>query len=580
MELTNRQALKEFWTHAGPDRKTFYFCLVLMTVTLATEYARPLIMKLALDHIEAGDVSALHGAALFFLVIAVTDYLSRSGFSYMMSMGVLRTINRVRYQLFRHVLRLKMAFFDRQPVGSLLTRTINDCEALAETLRAGAATIIVDVLSVFVVFAAMHQLDLELSYIMMAMVPITWLVVRWCGKKLREKFMEVRKALAASNGFMAEGIMGASILQLFRNQGRSIDAFKEHNKTYRYATVTSNIYDATLSALIDGVAAITTAAILMVAFNVKFGIMEIGSLVVYMSLVERMFVPIRDFSSKFAIIQQALAAMQRVFGLLKSGQTIEHGDAKLNGDQLTLRFNDVSFRYIQDGPNVLSNINFDVSPGQVIALVGQTGSGKSTIGRLLTRAYDGYEGDITVNGQELRQLDVHSLRSNVAVVHQDIELFPGTIRNNITMFDDSITDEKIMWAIKLVKAEHMIESMADGIDHKVQESGTNLSAGQMQLIIFARALVHDAPIVLMDEATASVDSVTEAWIQDAIQQIFKHKTVLIVAHRLSTIAAADKIIVLKDGQIIEHGNHAELVQIQDGYYAGLIEASKLQHSLV
>ncbi len=577
MQTTKSSYLREFWRYAGPDRKSFSFCLVLMFVTLATEYARPLLLFQALEHMESSELGALQNTALLFLATVLIDYLSRSGFSYLISMAVLRTINRIRDGVFQHVLHMKMSFFDRQPVGVLLTRTISDCESLAETLRAGTATIIVDLLSIIVVFAVMIRMDLQLSLVMMIMVPITWLVVRWCGARLRLKFLAVRRALANSNGHMTEGILGVTILQLFRKQRESVAEFQRFNRIYRQATVTSNVYDAILSAVIDGVAAVTTAAILTVAFHVKFGIMEVGALVVYMSLVDRIFVPIRDFSGKFTTVQQARAALERVLALLENPEHMVQGPKRLQGDRLTIAFEKVGFRYVVDGPKVLNDIQFTVKPGQVIALVGQTGSGKSTIGKLLTRAYDGYEGRITVGQIELQDLNYNSLRSKIAVVHQDVELFPAPIRDNISMFDNDISEDRINEAIRIIKAEHMIEHLPGGLYYQVQEGGGNLSAGQLQLIVFARALVHDAPIVLMDEATSSVDSVTESWIQQAIDQIFKHKTVLIVAHRLSTIAAADNILVLHQGQIIEQGTHQELQRIENGYYAGLLQASKLQH---
>lgn len=572
----NLQLIQQFWGFARPNRRAYYSAFFLMFLTLGLETVRPFVLKLALNNISDGDSRALASTALIFLLLIVLDYAWRSTFSYLISIAFLKTINRIRDALFRHVLRMKMAFFDKEPVGRLLTRTINDCESLGETLRAGISTIFVDMLSVAVIFGVLVKLDWGLTKIILVTAPAILLVVRWCGSRLRAKYLEVREALADANGIMAEGIAGVEVLQLFRQQEWSKHNFQTANKEYRRATITSNFYDSLLYALIDGFAAIVTAVILMVAFNVRFGLLEVGTLIVFLNQVERMFVPIRDISGKFAIIQQALAALQRIFELLNKPETIEQGTRELPGDRLPIRFRGVDFRYQSDGPKVLQDVSFEVSPGRVIALVGQTGSGKSTIGKLLIRAYDGYKGSIKVGGQEICELNYHSLRSKIAVVQQDVELFPGTLRDNIAMFDPSIAEEKILWAVGLVKAEHMLEQLEGGLDFEVREDGSNLSTGQVQLIVFARALAHDAPIILMDEATSSVDSVTEAWIQEAISQLFRHKTVLIVAHRLSTIAAADTILVLREGRVIERGSHNQLVRIENGYYAGLIEASRFK----
>jgi len=577
-ELGLRRITRQFWDLARPVHRSYYVSFALMFVTLAMETARPLTLASATDRIEAGDAAGLSRFALIFLGIAIVDYLSRSGFSYVAGMAILRTINFMRDAVFRHVMHMKMAFFDKEPVGRLLTRTINDCESVAETLRAGAATILVDVLTILVIMTVMFTLDWRLTLVLVLCGPPTWFVVRWCGNRLRDKYLEVRKHLAESNGFMAEGIQGAAVLQLFRQEAHSSERYRRINHTYRQACIHSNVYDALLSAVMDGIEAVVVALILLAGFSVLFGSVDVALMVVFIDQVRRVFTPIRDLSGKFAVIQQAIAALQRVLGLLNQESRIEQGTAELEGDQLDLEFRGVGFRYSQTGPKVLRDISFRVAPGEVTALVGQTGSGKSTIGKLLIRAYDGYEGQICVGGMELRQLNYHSLRSKVAVIHQDVELFPASLRDNITMFDESIDDDKVLWAIRLVKAEHMLAQLSGGLDFVVHENGSNLSTGQIQLIIFARALAHDAPIVLMDEATASVDSVTEQWIQQAIAQIMRHKTVITVAHRLSTIAAADQILALKGGGVIERGRHADLMGIQGGYYASLIEASKLQHA--
>ncbi len=577
-ELSHRKIASHYWRVARPYRRAYYASFLLMFLTLAMETARPLALNAALGRLADDDAAGLETIALLFLGISIVDYLSRSGFSYIAGLSILRTINRLRDQVFRHVLRMKMAFFDQQPVGKLLTRTINDCESVAETLRAGAATILVDILTVVVVLSVMVTLDWQLTTVMMLSAPLTWLAVKWCGSKLREKFLAVRIHLAESNGYMAEGIQGAAVLQLFGQEAFSSGQYRRINKTYRQSTIHSNVYDALLSALMDGIEALVTAAILMVGFNVRFGLVEAASMVVFIDQLKRIFTPIRDLSGKLATVQQAIAALQRVLGLLDQDERIHQGEKTLEGDRLDIRFDNLSFSYSTNGPRVLDDLNFRVEPGQAIALVGQTGSGKSTIGKLLIRAYDGYQGEIRVGGVELRELNYHSLRAKIAVIHQEVELFPASLRDNISMFDDAIDEDKIMWAIRLVRAEHMLSQLPGGLDFEVHESGTNLSSGQIQLIIFARALAHDAPIVLMDEATSSVDSVTERWIQEAISQILKHKTVITVAHRLSTIAAADRILALKNGRIIEQGSHQELAAIENGYYANLIEASKLQRA--
>ena len=547
-----------FMGFAEPDKKLFIFSFVLMGLSLCFDLSRPFILKLALTDVGNSDLQALRNHAWIFLGLLIAQYFSLSLFTFLVSSGLLKMIHRIRTAVFKQVINFKRAFFDSAPVGQLLTRTINDSESLTETLRSGIATLLVDLLTIVGVLWVMFRLEFRLAPIMFVALPVVVLAVRFIGSQLKKNYLKIRKKLSVANGLMAEGITGVEVLQMFNGEKDYFEKFKTTNREYRQATIWNNVYDISLYAFIDTVAALVTAAVLYWAFHLEFGWVEVSSVIVFLSLIERIFVPIRDLSNKFTTLQQAIAAMDRIFSVLRKSEVITNGDDLVYGDQLHIEFKDVSFSYSKETEKVISGINFKVKPGQVLALVGRTGSGKSTIGKLLTRTYEPYQGEILVNGKEIRTCNYHSLREKIAVVHQDIEVFPGSLRDNITLFRPGIGDEQILNAISMVKAEGFLDSFEGGLDFLVRENGENLSTGQLQLIIFARALAQNAPIILMDEATSSVDSVTEAWIQDAILTILECKTVIIVAHRLSTIAHADEILVLEHGRILERGTFQEL----------------------
>jgi len=571
--MANRSNLKIFLDFTKKDKSLFYGAFALMALTLVFDLSRPFLLKLALTDVGEGLAEELKRHSLIFLGLLIAEYFCRSSFTFLVSRALLKTIHRIRVTVFSQVISFKMAFFDKEPVGRLLTRTVNDAESLSETLRAGIATLVVDFLTILGVLWVMFQLELRLAPIILITMPIVVIVVRYSGKQLKKNYIKIRKKLAKSNALMAEGITGVEVLQMFHGEDAYYERFKDTNLGYRQATIWNNIYDISLYAFIDTVAAVVTAAVLYWAFNKQFGWIEVSSVIVYISLVERIFVPIRDMSNKFTTLQQALAAMDRIFSLLRKTNTIKMGGTPIHGDRLSIEYKNVTFSYSQDTDDVISDINFTVQPGKVLALVGRTGSGKSTIGKLLTRSYEPYTGDIFVGGVEIRDSDHHLLRQKISVVHQDIEVFPGTLRDNIAMFSSDVSDEKILTAVRMVKAEGLLEALPGGLDFMVKENGENLSTGQLQLVIFARALAFDAPIILMDEATASVDSVTEAWIQEAILAVMECKTVVIVAHRLSTIAHADEILVLELGRIVERGTFNELESKKEAFY-DLIQAAR------
>jgi ATP-binding cassette subfamily B protein len=548
-----------------------------MLLTLAFDLVRPFLLKIGLEHITHKNLSGLHTVALVFLAAILLEYLSRSNFDFFLTVSFLETIYRVRNDVFHHILGLKMAYLDKTPVGTLVNKTLHDTESLSESLRAGLATILVDILTILGVLWVMAKLELSLLPIMaITSVVVLWMA-RWFGRKVREQYLKIRAFSDQVDSFTTEAIHGLEVIRLFQFQEESAHKLAQLNKAYRQATIWENVYEASFYSMIEAMSAALSAAILYWGFGIRFGLVEVTNMVVYLNLVDRIFVPLRELGGKFATIQQATASLQRILGLIHSPQHISSGHKSLESDSLHIEFANVSFSYKEgDEQTILKNISFQIEPGQTVALVGATGSGKSTIGKLLIRAYDGYTGHIYINGMELREIHCPSLRSKIAIVQQEMDVFPGTIRDNISMFDHRISDHQIYQAISLVKARDIIANLPGQLDFRVEENGSNLSTGQVQLILFARALARDAPLLVMDEATSSVDSVTEAWIQKALQEIFKFKTVLIVAHRLSTVAAAHKILVLKEGCILQQGTHQELLADTKAYYAQLVQSSQIK----
>jgi ATP-binding cassette subfamily B protein len=571
----NWATLVQFWSFLQQDRRILVGSLFLMMLTLVFDLARPYLMNDALGAIGAGDWSVTRQTSLWFLFLVILEYLTRSLYSYLVSWVFLRGIHRLRLAVFRHTLSLRQRFFDRQPVGKVLTKVVNDAESLAETLRAGVVNVVVDLLTIAGILVVMATIDLRLMPVMILAVPLVMLMVRWSGKKLKENYHQVRKKLAASNAIMAEGLMGVEVLQVFQAESREFRKFQTINRGYLWATIWNNVYDITLYAVIDTLGALVTAGLIYWAFGFDFGWVEVTSVIVFVSLVERVFVPIRDLSNKFTTIQQAAAALERIFSLLNHGDVMVSGGEALPEGELSIAFDGVTFSYQEGQDPVLDGVSFDVAPGTVCALVGKTGSGKSTIGKLLSRTYDGYQGSIRLGGKELADLALTDIYRRIAVVHQDVELFPGTIRQNIALFDDSVADEAILETIEKVKAQSVFDRFPQGLETPIVENGKNLSQGQRQLVVFARALLWDAPILLMDEATANVDSRTEQWIQEAIAETFARKTVIVVAHRLSTIRHADLILVLEKGRIVERGNHQTLNK-PFSRYREFIEAQQAQ----
>lgn len=566
-----RSDLQMFRRFAGfmkPELGLYLGSMALAPISAAMLVVQPWLLQQAIDnHIRVGDVEGVQSIAWWYLAAIVIGLVAQTGYQLLLSYGAMRTITRVRVEVYRHTVSLAQSFFDRTPTGRLLTRATNDVEALGETLTAGAVTLFLDILQVIGVLTAMFLLDARLTLVLLLGGPPLAFLIDQLRRQLRKLYLIVRTSLADLNAYLSERLEGIEVVQLYRDEQRSLEGFQSKLDTYTRATIRTNIFDASMYALVDGVTSIAMALMLWYGGGGLFETtLSAGLLAAFIEYVARLFRPIQEFSQKVAVLQRASAAMVKIFGLLDEVEHIEQGDAEL-GPASGIDVEGVRFAY-GDGPLILKGIDLRVAPGAVVALVGRTGSGKTTLGKILTRAYQGYEGSIRIDGTEVRDLPTAVVRKTIGAVQQDVQLFPGDVRFNLALGAD-IPDADLDRAISVVGADDIVERLG-GLDGVIEESGRNLSAGEAQLLSFARTMAHDAPIVILDEATASVDSLTEARIQQATNALLAAKTTVVIAHRLSTIVHADEILVLDAGEVVERGTHRELID-QGGRYAHLFD---------
>ncbi len=561
--------VRRVWPYIKPDLLLYAAAILAAPLSAALTVAQPYLLKKVIDDaIVPGVPDVLVRLSLLYLAAVVASFLLESGYTLALGVGATRTITRLRTAVFAHALALGQSFFDREPTGRLLTRVTSDVEALGETLTAGAVTLLLDALLVLGLLGLLFVLDAELTFVVLTTAPPLALAVELIRRRMRTVFVTVRTALAELMAFASERFAGIEVVQLYSDEARSLAGFEQRLGRYRRATVVSNVWDSLMFAIVDGVGSITAALILWWVSGGFGDLATAGLVAAFIDSVGRLFTPIRELSGKLAILQRAASALEKIVGLLEIDEQVRPGHRTLPPEAGDITLRDVRFAY-RDGPDVLHGVDLSIHEGEVVALVGRTGSGKTTIGKLLIRAYDGYRGSITVDGVELGEVRLDALRHRVGIVQQDVVLFPGTVRDNLAL-GGGVSDGDLLEAIGLAQSTELVRRLG-GLDGTVAAGGRNLSVGEAQLLAFARMLAHDAPFVVLDEATASVDSLTEARIQEATRALFQRKTVLVVAHRLSTIVGADRICVLDAGRVVEEGPHEKLLS-RGGHYARLYDA--------
>ena len=561
-------------------KKPYHFAVVIVVISvlLLSAFAAlsPYMVKQIVDnYVEVKDANGLAMYSFLIGVVLLVEVVSQYSFSYSASWLGQRIVKDIREELFHKITHFKLRYFDKESVGRLITRNVSDMEAIASIFSQGLFMIIADVLKMVVVLGIMLWMNWQLTLVVIVAMPILLYATRVFQQHMKKAFDEVRTQVANLNSFVQERITGMKIVQLFTREKKEYENFEKINQKHNHAWQKNILYNSIFFPIADVVSQVTLGLVVIFGgFSIIGGgdLTTTGDLVAYTMMIPMLFNPLRQIADKFNVMQMGIVAADRVFEIMDREDVVQtQGNQVAPKFQGNINFQQVRFSYNPEA-EVLKGINLSIEPGQTVAIVGSSGAGKSTMINLLSRFYEIDSGKITIDGNDINTFTLESLRKQIAIVLQDVFLFSDSILNNITLNNPEITREEVIEAAKKIGVHDFIETLPGGYDYNVKERGAMISSGQRQLISFLRAYMSQPSILILDEATSSIDSHSEELIQQAIQILTQDRTSIVIAHRLATITHADVIIVMDQGQIVEKGTHKELLQIENGYYKSLYQS--------
>jgi ATP-binding cassette subfamily B protein len=566
----DRHLVKRLYAFIKPYR---WWVVLTIGLTLFASWLgtiRPKLTQIAVDEpIAQQDPEGLLRIIYLLVAALVGEFILLVFNTYITRWFGQNSLFNLRNAVFQKIESLHVQYFDRNPIGKLITRTTSDIEALSDLLSDGVVSLIGDLFRIFFILYFMLMMSWELTIISVLVLPLLFYSTFWFKNKMRVAFLEVRDQIARLNSFIQEHISGISVVQLFNRQKRVSESFKDTNEEHKKAHVKTIFYFSIFWPVVEVLASVAMALVVWYGgARALSGTVTFGVLLAFIQYVRQFFQPIRGISEKYNTLQSALASSERIFSILDTPSDITSPEKphKLEEVKGKIEFKHVWFRYDKEGSYILQDVSFTASPGEMVAIVGATGAGKSTIINLVTRFYDIEKGEILLDGVDIRNLRIEDLRQQFALVLQDNALFSGTIEKNITLGNPEITMDKIRESAIEVGADSFISKLPDGYQTVLRERGASLSLGQRQLLCFVRAKVYDPKILVLDEATSSIDSESEDLISKACERMMKDRTSIVIAHRLSTIQSADKILVMHKGRIVETGTHEELLKLHGVYH--------------